>query len=606
MDNFKKMLRFAAAHRLILISGLIMVFLIFAPQIFYPLLTEDSYQGINAGDYTVDELQYLAMGKELLEGHGLGNILLREGKNWYNIHQTYVPYFFVEPFKLLGIADKVNVTTVFRGFGFLGTFILILLIYFFTLQLSGNKLLSSAVALFFVGGYILVKLYPAAYLFGVAGAEFNIYSRPVAPLYGMLGIFIYLNLFIKSLKSDKLLHLVGAGISLGILFYIYFYAWTFAYAFTAPLFLIYCLRKDFTQAKKIAIAAFTGLLIGAYVLIQMFLMSQSEIGKQIIFFAHGNYGRTFVFSKISFAALLAPLIFWYRNPKSVNWPILLSFALANWIVLNQQIVTGQSIQPWHYFFNFVIPFAVLVGIYVAHSFIPWDKYKKVFLITLILLAYANTAFQQYRGFQYIAPFKEYAQNYRTIIDALNKDADPGVILASDGLYRVLLTVYTSHDLFWNETVDVFNTPLKRFKEALYVYLFLNKKSRNDFTGYINKLMSPGAPQPSAAYRSIYYDIESYISLESYESGLRFWDYNQKALAGDPYIISLRKIFLTELALEYRRIISKPNGIKNILKEAGVNYIVWDKNKNPEWDLSVISGLKEIVSLNNIYLYQINY
>ena len=80
-------------------------------------------------------------------------------------------------------------------------------------------------------------------------------------------------------------------------------------------------------------------------------------------------------------------------------------------------------------------------------------------------------------------------------------------------------------------------------------------------------MSPGAPQPSAAYRSIYYDIESYISLESYESGLRFWDYNQKALAGDPYIISLRKIFLTELALEYRRIISKPNGIKNILKEA---------------------------------------
>ena len=119
-------------------------------------------------------------------------------------------------------------------------------------------------------------------------------------------------------------------------------------------------------------------------------------------------------------------------------------------------------------------------------------------------------------------------------------------------------------------------------------------------------MEAGAPRPSAAYRSIYYDIESYISLESYESGLRFWDYNQKALAGDPYIISLRKIFLTELALEYRRIISKPNGIKNILKEAGVNYIVWDKNKNPEWDLSVISGLKEIVSLNNIYLYQINY
>jgi len=47
-----------------------------------------------------------------------------------------------------------------------------------------------------------------------------------------------------------------------------------------------------------------------------------------------------------------------------------------------------------------------------------------------------------------------------------------------------------------------------------------------------------------------------------------------------------------------------SGVINILNQRGVNYIIWDKNKNPEWDLSFIKNLKEIVSYNGIFLYQI--
>src|SRR3989344_9153464 len=242
MDNFNKISRFAVAHKLILISGFAMAFLIFSPQIFYPLLTKDSYQGINAGDYSVDEFQYVTKGKEILEGHGLGNWILREGKDWYNIHGGYVEYLFMLPLKVLGL-EKVDVALVFRTFGFLGTFFLLLAIYFLIFRLSQNKLLSVAIALFFVGGYALVRLYPAAYLLGVDRAELNIYNRPAVPLYAMLGIFIYLNLLIKSLRSDKFLHIIGSGISLGALFYIYFYGWTMAYAITAALFLIYLFKR---------------------------------------------------------------------------------------------------------------------------------------------------------------------------------------------------------------------------------------------------------------------------------------------------------------------------------------------------------------------------
>lgn len=580
-----------------------MAFLVFSPQIFYPFLTKDSYQGINAGDHGTDELNYLARGKEIMEGHGLGNIVLREGKDGYNIPLTYVEYAFIWPLKLLHLENKVNVVTVFRVFGFVGVFFLIMLIYFFVLELSPNKLLASATALFFVGGYTLVRLYPAPHLIGATGGDainFNIYSRPVVPLYAMFCLFLYLNFLIKSLKSEKTLYVICSGISLGALFYVYFYGWTFAYALTFALFCIYLLKKDFARAKKIAVVGFLGLLIGSYVLSQVFLISRSEMGKQILFFGGNVSDSAFVFSKIAFIPLLLFLIFWHKNRKSDNWPILLALVSANWIVLNQQVITGRSVQSLHYFWHFVIPISIFVGIYTVWSFISNNKYQKIFLIILIILAYANIMFQQYQSLKALMPFKQYAQNYRPIIDYLNKDANPGVVLASDDFYRPLLLVYTSDDLFWSAFAIPFNTPQKRFKDALFVYLYLNKESRNNFSGYINMEMKRPLEQFDTPYRVLYYDIERY------KSGLETGDYLHKLLTNDPSVASLRKRILTPLALEYEQIAGRQNGIKDILKEAGVNYILWDKNRNPEWDLFVLSGLKEIVSSNNIYLYRINY
>jgi len=585
-------------HKAAFLNAVIMAFIIFAPVIFFPFVIKDAYRGINIGNFEVDEFQYMAKGREILEGHKLGNIVLREGKDWHNIQQTYIEYLFMAPVKILGL-NNANVPIVFYTFGFMGTLLLILINLSFFWQISSDTLLSLAAALFAVGGYTLVTWYYPN-LSGLNNSDINIYSRPSVPLYASLFLFLCLNLLIKSTQSEKFSYVVWSGVSLGALFYTYFYGWTFAYAILGALFCVYLLKKDFKSAKKVFFVGVIGLLSGSYVLFSLFEITHSEIGKRILLFTE-SHGRYFSFSKIAFIALAASLIYWFRNRKNLAWPILLAISSASWIVLNQQIITNQSLQPGHYFWYFVIPMSALILIYICWSLIPLGIYRIIFSLFLIFTAYTNTIYEQWRGMKITTPFKEYAQAYRPIIDYLNNNLQGGVVLASDRLYRTMILVYTPYDLFWNESAPVFNTPPERFKEALFVYFYLNKESRNDFSDYVEWLMNK---QSLTEYEYPYQSI--YSMVEIYESGLSADEYHRRTLEHDASISELRSKILPRLASEYEALLKQPGGVEKILKNAGVNYILWDKNRNPEWSLSGLGGVTVVVAEDPIYLYKIEY
>ena len=72
------------------------------------------------------------------------------------------------------------------------------------------------------------------------------------------------------------------------------------------------------------------------------------------------------------------------------------------------------------------------------------------------------------------------------------------------------------------------------------------------------------------------------------------------------ILAERHTLLTNLATDYQKLVQSREGVPGLLKQYGVEYIVWDKNKNMEWDLSVFPGLEEIINYRDIYLYRANY
>ncbi len=578
---------------MILIFSFLLTLLIFAPLIAFPYVLGEDYKGININWFGTDSHFYLSRGQEVLEGHKLGNSLLREGKDGQDPYFTISEYILLTPVKLLGLADKVNVVTLYNTYNFIGVFILIILVYFFVWQLSGSKLLSITAALFAIGGYSLV--YNKALFY----RDFNVYARVIYPFFSSLILFIYLNFLVKSLKSEKLKFQIFAGLVFSLLFYIYFYAWSFALALGACMLLVLLLMKDFKNVKKILFISATGLLFGAYNLFQLFSSLGSAGGKQQAYFLLLAYGRAPIFSKIGFITLIIFAVYWFFQKRDKSMPLVLSIILAGWVALNQQIITGRMLQYGHYYFYFIVPMSIIVSLYMIWQIIKYEKLRKYLFMLLIAVVFINAMGGQYLSFIYTYDLKKYEQNFRPIINALNSDKTPGVILAGQE-NEYLFTIYTPHDLFWHGAATIYNAPIKRVKDAIFVYTYLGKNSRNNFKGFIEQMM---AKNKSSAYA---YDKGNYMSYEGYTLGYYYYDYLKKLAARDPELLAKREKLLTDLAAEYENLIKdNGQGIKNLLKDYGVNYIVWDKNKPLGWDLTFLGRLDELANFNNIYLYQVN-
>ena len=586
-------------HRLILGLAAVLAMLMILPLLLFPLISDTSYRGINIASHGLDELWYLSRGKEVTEGHGLGNPLFREGKEAQDPYFTYAEYPLLSPLKWLGLTDVVTVPSFYAVFNAVGVFFLVLFIYFFVLQLSSDKLLSAAAAVMVIGGYIVAL---PNQLFSI-----NVYSRAFSPYLPLLITFIYVNFLIKALRQTSWKYVFLSALAFGALFYTYFYAWSYILAVNGILFCIYLLRHEWSTAKRVFISAALGVGIGSLNIYHLWAASSSAMGKQLSYFHWVEHTRIPSASLFSFAVALLLIFFALKKRNDQNLPIFLSFILAGWLVMNQQIITGRMLQSGHYYSHFVIPFSLLVGGYILWPFLKKDSYKKIVATLLILPALLNTAAGQYRAALTQLQDKIYRQNYRPLIDALNKEKTPGVILAADHQDQYLFTIYTSHDLFWARGYLIVNVPFEeRVKDALFVYMYFNKAARSDFKKYLNSALEK--PDKLAIYGNnpVWFYGGIFETLEGYQSGLAYFDYENRVSSGlgDREIKEKRVWFIDTLTKEYAAWAKTPQSVLQTFKKYGINYIVWDKNKNPEWDLSFLPNKEEIASSNNIILYRL--
>ncbi|MDP3935236.1 MAG: hypothetical protein Q8Q46_03415 [Candidatus Giovannonibacteria bacterium] len=557
---------FLKNHWGIILSGLILTALISSPLIVFPWRAGEAYKGINI-HHGFNDHEYLMRGKDALEGHGLGNPAMREGKDKPDYYFTINEYALVLPVRALGLADRVNIATLYGVYNFIGVFLLILLIYFFTLRLKRDKLLALTASLFVVGGYTIVVWHTLFY------PELNIYGRAMYPYLISLAFFSYLILLHRALKSAALKHSLYAGAVFGLLFYVAFFGWTFALAFNLILFCLFMFSRNWDSAKKVLIISGLGIMLGAYNLFRLWTFVSSPAGGQFAYFSSAAFSHSPVFTKLGLAALLLYVLYFVLNrrfnKKDENEILILAFILAGWVALNQQVITGRTIQFNHYYWYFVTPLSILFAIYIFWSWIPNQKFKALASAALMVLVFVNTAVGQYKSVLITWEGRIYEQNYAPIINALNKNKTPTVILAADdNELQSLFAIYTPHDLFWHSFATYNDIPLERFEDAFFVYTYLNKEARDDFIGW--------APRS-----------EIYKYIEGYNSSLNNDEYR-----------------LANLSKKYDQLRAKPAGIEKLLAKYGVRYIVWDKNKHPEWDLSSIKNLKEAAVFNNIYLYKI--
>ena len=579
-------------HWFIIASGLLLVVLIESPLFVFPFIAKDAYRGINFIEFGCDSHFYLSRGKEILDDNGLGSSVIREGKDNPNYYFSAIEYILVKPIVWLGVASKVTIVQLYNIYNFISVFVIILLIYNLVLQMSGGKkFLAATTALFVVGGSSIIESKHFFY------NEFNIYSRPVFPYTISLVFFLYLNLLYKSLISHKKILIGIAGMVFGLLFYIYSFGWSFAAAITAILLILYFLKKDFASAKKVIYIFCIGFATGAYNLFRIFSFILAPASKNFSYFSHLLHTHTPIFVNVGFVMLIFFIIFSFQRRDDKNLPFILSLILAGWVALNQQIVTGKLLQYNHYYWYFIIPISIIVGFYMLWFLLNSDRWRKMIFIIFLVVAFLNTIVGQYRSILAANSFRLYEQNFKPFIDYLNSVPSRSVVLAADETVSLLFTVYTPHDLFWFDSAAWDGVPMEHIKDVLFMYLYLNKDARGDAENYLNTILND--QNNNSFYKNIY------LLIEGYSSGLDYDVYLNKIANGMEITKKHREETITFLSKGYKDFIKNPDNIQSLLQKYYVNYIVWDKNKHPEWDLSVMPNLKQVIVSDNIYLYNLS-
>jgi hypothetical protein len=144
-----------------------------------------------------------------------------------------------------------------------------------------------------------------------------------------------------------------AGVTLGLLIFSYFYLWTAAAAWIVCLACLWILMRPIDRQKSIRVF----IVIIAPVMLALafyaYLMSQlpAAVDKaQVLTFTHRP--DLLRIPEIIGAFILGTIIVGVRQKKiSFSGPRVIfaaSFALLPFLVFNQQLITGRSIQPFHY------------------------------------------------------------------------------------------------------------------------------------------------------------------------------------------------------------------------------------------------------------------
>ena len=222
------------------------------------------------------------------------------------------------------------------------------------------------------GGHGLVGLLVKADL-SMPGLPFLRRYQPAAafPLFFVFNALVWRALTRKN-RQQFLVSAVLAGLTLALLVFSYLYLWTAAGAWLACVGLLWLGFRPSDRGRTVAVLGVIGTITALALVPYAYLVSQrppSLDEQQTLVSTHRP--DLFHVSEILAALVVILLIVsvWKRKTKLKDSLTLLaaSFALLPFVVFNQQILTGKTMQVYHYE-AFIVNYALLVGLLITLTF----------------------------------------------------------------------------------------------------------------------------------------------------------------------------------------------------------------------------------------------
>lgn len=579
-------------HWPILILALAISFLVVRPTLF--AIYQSGWKNFN-GVYPIfndDESHYLAMTKEVADGHSeLGSVFYKEHKSEPPIQPSLTPWLFAKTAKTF----HLSIPQLFAINDFLLPLLGMVVLYYLFLKVSKSKLLASLFAV----------LYYLFFLFS--------FGRPINPQFSFILLFVGIILIWDISRQEsgvkKLWRVIALGTVTGILVYIYPYCWT-AVACLWGVNLIFSAIKEkkiYPAARNFAIFFFGFILAALPYLINLFRATRSPYYRETI----ARYGLLnshypAAFTNIAIILIAAAIIFFARkvikDKKELffSYALLLSAVILNW----QNVITGKYLQFSSHYYQVTILFSLLALIIVLKPLAREVKergavatIKQSFLLFIILiLFFTGLIYKQAgeikNGLKLIIQPPEIgeAQQMKGLFDWLNKNTAPDSViysLASDNLTQYL-PIYTHNNL--------------------YSY---------GYAGYY--LMSDSEIEDRWARQNIFNDrLDAEYILANHRSIWlnKFIDPYQNKLVRNKIkaLVGIKSTEPTLVPPEYiGRVLDKYNQIKKedprvALKKYEINYILLDST-DPEYgrlkeEFKKFDFIEEVKKIDGIIVYRV--
>lgn len=490
-------------NTLVIIFALLVGTLSVLPHLLAARALDNEYKGIPFL-YSSNEDLYLARIHEITEGHLLiGSPHLFEYKDQIPLLPPIGEYFYI----ILGFILRTSFIHTIVIAKFIFPALLFVLAYTLTSALtkkggSENEVRWGAIAaaLMVTIGCELLDYHT---LFSrLLGKEhwtiLSMWTRPVNPITGALLLFGFLNLFWRSIAQNSWKYTVSAGIILGFSIG-YIFSFELGFTLLGVFFLFALWWKDRTLMGNIFWVGVVGIIIPLAYWTPLLpqLMGRSGLAERNgAIFMHTplpNKVLLAAFTLLGVMFLLAKRKHGLNIVKEHDKHLALWFAIAllldGLIVLNQQIITGITIWPYH-FAQYTVPLA-LIALFTGMFFLLrpitpriWKMIIGATISSVLLFSVWNATTYTYE----LENFRQ-LQNSAPIFNWLNVNApkDCVVLTSEDWVEHIggFVPAFTNCDIYLSGYANnANNVPEERIEHNFFVKLRLLGLTDTTITDYL--------------------------------------------------------------------------------------------------------------------------
>jgi len=502
---FKKTILIFRKNWILLLLALLVGVFIGFPELFFRVDIGNKYQGIPLMS-TDAEMHYLSRINEVYDGYySLGNV--------YSMPKDLAYFQSGLGERIIGFAGMslgLSATGINTLMKFLAPALIFLLVYYFVLLYDGRKrvaLISSLVIL--LGGNLITRPHEIWGLIsggGVYAGNFNYYFRSINPEISSIFLFGYLILFYKLVQNRSKIFAICSGIILGLSFYLYLFAWTFLLVFTFVFLAAILLKRRKELFWRIGLVLFTAFLISLPYWLNFLKISAMPDYQSVALRFGSIFTHTPFFSKamaLLSVFLLVMLFNYFRGTQKEKSLFGIALIFSVFVVYNQQIITGQTIQPGHYHRLIALPLIIIFltvflwDFFKKAGIFQGDFFQKAIVSSLAVILLANTFNWQMFSYYQNRNTALSRQKYKVVLDWLNTNA------------RKDNTVFSSRPL--SDLIPIF-TPLNIYPSGYAIYYLINE---NTFKNQLFLEYRFRGVTPHEAEKRFYTDLKGQLSSRIY-------------------------------------------------------------------------------------------